>query len=260
MLDKLINTPGEHQVWQRYFAEFIGTFALVFVGCGAVIANHYSQGAITHVGISVAFGAVVAAMIFSLGPVSAAHFNPAVTLGFAVAGRFGWRFVIPYWIMQTLGAIAASGAHALLMPATSTDAVHFGATSSLLLPFQALGLEVVFTIFLMLVIMAVATDRRVPGVVPALAIGMAVTMGALAGGPFTGASMNPARSLGPALWAGGLPYDQLWIYFVGPMLGSSSAALIFELLRDDDKSACCAPEISAAQKTFFFARVFRRPG
>ncbi|MCB0420646.1 MAG: aquaporin [Bdellovibrionales bacterium] len=257
MLNKLIDPPGEYQVWQRYFAEFIGTYALVFIGCGAVIANHYTQGAVSHTGISVAFGAVVAAMIFSLGPVSAAHFNPAVTFGFALAGRFGWRFVIPYWIMQSLGATAASYSHFLLLPYESNRAVHFGATSSLLNAGQIVGLETIFTTCLMLVIMAVATDKRVSGTIPALAIGLAVTMAALAGGPFTGASMNPARSLGPALFSGGIPLNQLSLYILGPFLGSSAAAFVFELLRDNAKEACSAPDILKGKPSVILT-IFRK--
>jgi MIP family channel proteins len=239
----MINSPEERRVWQRYLAEFIGTFGLVFVGCGAIIANHYSSGSVTHVGISIAFGAAVGSLIFALGPVSAAHFNPAVTLGFAIAGRFSWRYLAPYWLMQFSGAGLASFLHLILLPEDTTLAVLLGATTSKFPAMTAVTLEALFTFLLMLVIMAVATDRRVLGVIPALAIGGAVAMGALAGGPFTGASMNPARSFGPAILSGGPASSQLWIYVLGPMLGASIAALVYELLRDSEKEACSAPSI-----------------
>src|SRR5205823_4686908 len=148
---------------QRYLAEFLGTFALVFAGCGAVISNGMSGGAVSAVGVSLTFGFVVAVMVYALGPISAAHFNPAVTLGFAAARRFPWRHVPAYLGAQLSGALLASLGHRLLYGPALAGQVRYGATLPALPAAPAAGFEIVLTFFLMLVIMAVATDRRVPG-------------------------------------------------------------------------------------------------
>lgn len=229
------------QPWQRYAAEFLGTFALVFAGCGAVISNEMSGGAVTHPGIALTFGFVVTAMIYALGPISAAHFNPAVTIGFAAARRFPWRHVPAYLLAQAAGALLASTLHALLFGGAAAARAEYGATTPAVPPGAAAGFEGVLTFILMLVIMAVATDRRVPGAVPGLAIGLTVALCALFGGPATGASMNPARSLGPALFAGGEALSALWLYLLAPPVGAVGAALGYELLRDGAVHAQSAP-------------------
>jgi len=234
--------------WQRYLAEAIGTFALVFAGCGAIISDKMSGGAVSHVGIALTFGFVITVMIFALGPISAAHFNPAVTIGFAVASRFPWRQVPAYIAAQCAGALAASALHTAFFP-DFVASVAYGATTSPLSIVAAGGFEVILTFFLMLVIMAVATDRRVPGAVPGLAIGLTVALCAVFGGPVTGASMNPARSLAPAVFASGQALDQLPIYLLAPPIGAILGALCYELLRDGELHAQTAPaDLDAAME------------
>ena len=227
--------------WQRYLAEFIGTFALVFAGCGAVITDTMTGGRVSHLGIALTFGSVITVMIYALGPISAAHFNPAVTIGFATAGRFPWRHVPAYIGAQVGGALLASLLHRLLYGAELAARAHYGATLPAVPTGAAAGFEVVLTFFLMLVIMAVATDRRVPGAVPGLAIGLTVALCAIFGGPATGASMNPARSLAPALFAGGAALSSLPLYLLVPPIGAMLAAFCYELLRDGMRYAQAAP-------------------
>jgi len=227
--------------WQRYLAELIGTFALVFAGCGAVITDRLVPGSVSPVGIALVFGGTVGAMIYALGPICAAHFNPAVTLGFAAAGRFPWGHVAPYCAAQVAGAAGASALHRALFPVEAAAAVAYGATLPRIGVGPALALEAVLTCLLMLVIAAVATDRRAHPAVPGLAIGGTVMLCALMGGPLTGASMNPARSLGPALAAGGMATAALWLYLLGPVLGAVFASRLYELLRDGPEHAQSAP-------------------
>lgn len=231
--------PGRKN-WGCYMAESLGTFAIVFAGCGAIISDRMSGGAVTHTGIALTFGLVVAAMIFALGPISAAHFNPAVTLGFALARRFPWKHVPAYIGAQVAGALLASGLYALLYQSAAGRA-KFGATIPTVPLASAAGFEIVLTFLLMLVIMAVATDKRVPGAVPGLAIGGTVALDALFGGPATGASMNPARSLAPALLARGEALAWLPIYLLVPVVGAALAVLCFEALRDGSEHAQGAP-------------------
>ncbi|MCS7222991.1 MAG: aquaporin [Armatimonadetes bacterium] len=217
-------------------AEFVGTFALVFAGCGAIIANSAlkAEDKFGGLGIALAFGLTIMVMVYALGPASAAHFNPAVTLGFCIAGRFPWKFAPHYWIAQVAGAVIASFFHwALLNEAVNVD---FGATTLKdINSGTGLIVEAILTLFLMVVIMAVATDKRAAPGIAGLAIGSAVIVGALGGGAFTGGSMNPARSLGPAIFAGiqvrPEALSQLWVYIVGPCLGAVLAALLYEYLR-----------------------------
>jgi MIP family channel proteins len=237
------------QPWQRYLAEFIGTFALVFAGCGAVISNTMTGGGVSHVGIALTFGFVVTVMIYALGPISAAHFNPAVTIGFAAARRFPWRHVPAYLGAQLGGALLASLLHQLLYGTGLADRAHYGATTPAVPVGAAVGFEGILTFFLMFVIMAVATDQRVPGAVPGLAIGLTVALCALFGGPATGASMNPARSLAPALFAHGPALSTLPLYLLVPPVGAVLAALSYELLRDGTLHAQSAPaDLDAAME------------
>ncbi|MFZ4507377.1 MAG: MIP/aquaporin family protein [Fimbriimonas sp.] len=222
---------------RRCVAEFIGTFAIVFFGCGSIISLNGS-GSATHLTVNLVFGLVVAAMIFALGPISAAHFNPAVTVGFAVAKRFPWTAVPAYVGSQIAGALAASAIHASILPQLATGA-KFGSTISSLGQGQTVVVEAVLTFFLMLVIIAVAADKRVAAPVPGLAIGATVALCGLFGGPLTGCSMNPARSLAPAVFSGNLP--ELWLFVLGPLLGAAFAAVMFEGLRPEPQFAQSAP-------------------
>lgn len=228
---------------RRYGAEFIGTFAIVFAPVALAAGARLPGGDSGLVAAAFVSGLAVLAMVFALGPISAAHFNPAVTLGFAVARRFPWRFVLPYWGSQFAGALAAAGVGVLLFGTAS--GTHVPSAPDLLV--RNVGMEVVITFFLMLVIMAVATDRRSGSTVPGLAIGMTVVVGVFMGGPVTGGSMNPARSFGPAVFAGGVALQNLWLYLVVPPVGAVLGALVYEGLRMERDYAVGAPnELSEA--------------
>jgi MIP family channel proteins len=207
-------------------AEAIGTFALVFAGCGAVMvdANTHALG---HVGIAISFGLVIMVMIYAVGHISGAHFNPAVTLAFATSRHFPVVRVPTYWAAQLTGALAA----ALVLRGSLGDVAHVGATVPAGSNGQAFLWEAVLTFFLMFVIMAVATDTRTVGEAAAIAIGATVGLDAMFGGPITGASMNPARSLGPAIVAGDL--KSIWVYLSAPFLGAVVAAAAYQFLRAD---------------------------
>lgn len=206
-------------------AEGIGTFGLVFAGCGAIMVNAISGGQVTHVGVGLVFGLVIAAMIYATGHLSGAHLNPAVTLGFVLARHFPLRRMAAYWLAQCIGALAAAICLRLLLG----DVAHLGATLPSGSVWQSFGLEALLTFFLMFVIMAVATDTRAVGQAAALAIGATVGLEALFAGPISGASMNPARSLGPAIV--GATWTSLWIYLVAPPIGAVLAALCYRWLR-----------------------------
>jgi aquaporin NIP len=213
-------------VGRRLAAEALGAFALVFFGAGAImVAAKY--GAFGQLGIAIAFGLAIAAMVYALGHISGAHLNPAVSLGFALSRHFPWRLVGAYWAAQLLGAIAA----AFLLRASLGDIADVGATTPSGSDRQSFLWEIVLTFVLMLVIMAVATDTRAVGEAAAIAIGGTVALDALVGGPVSGASMNPARSLGPALAAG--QFDALWIYLLAPLIGAALGALAYQLLRGE---------------------------
>lgn len=210
---------------RKLFAEAIGTFALVFAGTGAIIINDLTGGIITHVGIALVFGLVVMAMIYAVGEISGAHFNPAVTVGFWLAGRLPPGEVFPYLLSQSGGALLAS----LLLRWLFPHSALLGATlpTGGILP--AFVLEIVMTFFLMFVIIHVATGSKEQGVMAGIAIGATVTLDALFGGPISGASMNPARSLAPALVS--LNVGDLWIYLVAPLVGAAVAVGAYRLLR-----------------------------
>jgi aquaporin NIP len=198
----------------KYFSEFIGTFALVFCGTGAIVINEVSGGTVGHLGIAITFGLIVAAMIYAVGEVSGAHFNPAVTLSFSLAGLFPRSEVIPYLTAQLLGAVVASGVLRLLFP----EAVTLGETEPAGSVMQTFVLELILTFFLMFVILQVSTGSKEMGTMAGLAIGMVVLLEAAFAGPITGASMNPARSFGPALLT--LKFENLWVYFLAPTMGA----------------------------------------
>jgi len=211
-------------------AEFIGTFALVFVGCStrAMVGETTNFAGILIVHIAFAF--TIAAMIYTLSHISAAVFNPALTLGFAVSGRFPWRYVLPYWLAQFVGAVVAIGLNFLILP-EKAPAVHFGATTPKAGLFPALLVEIVLTFLLMLVNMASATDKRFKRADSGLAVGFVILVSGLMANSISGGSMNPARSLGPALFAGGSALASVWIYVVGPFLGALLAVGVYQVIR-----------------------------
>jgi aquaporin NIP len=214
----------------RSFAEIFGTFTLVFAGTGAIVINHASNGAIGHAGIALTFGLVVLAMIYAFGDVSGAHLNPAVTLAFAAAGRMPWAEVPRYLVSQLVGAFAASGLLRVLFPADAT----LGATLPVGPPWQSFVLEVVLTAILMLVILSVSTGATEKGITAGIAIGAVIGLEAMFAGPISGASMNPARSLAPALVSGHA--EHLWVYLAAPVLGALLAVLGCRCVRAAD---CC---------------------
>ncbi|MFY9823223.1 MAG: MIP family channel protein [Thermoanaerobaculia bacterium] len=209
---------------QRTSAEACGTFALVTGGCGAIMVNHATD-ALGHGGVAASFGLVIMVMIAALGHLSGAHFNPAVTLAFAVTRHFPWRDVPPYLLGQLLGAVVG----AQVLRAFFGLSAGLGATVPSGSPLQALGIETLLTAVLMFVIISVATDTRAVGELAAVAIGGTIALDALWGGPVTGASMNPARSFGPALVAG--LWSSHWVYWVGPIAGAVIGATLYQMLR-----------------------------
>ena len=210
---------------RKLLAESIGTFALVFAGTGAITINDVSHGAVTHVGIALTFGLVVMAMIYALGDVSGAHLNPAVTIAFWIAGRFERNRVAPYVGSQLAGALAASICLRLLF----WDHPTLGTTVPAGPWVQSFVLEFLLTSMLMFVILGVSTGAKENGVMAGAAVGAVVAFEALFAGPICGASMNPARSLGPALVSGHLEY--LWIYLTSPILGAAFAVVGWRCVR-----------------------------
>ncbi|MBL7808514.1 MAG: MIP family channel protein [Saprospiraceae bacterium] len=202
---------------QKSFAELIGTFALVFCGTGAIIINQESGGVISHIGIAITFGLIVMAMIYALGNVSGAHLNPAVSLAFWVAGRFPANQIPAYLMSQLAGALLASGLLHILFPDNAT----LGATLPAGTALQSFVLELILTFILMLVILQVSQGSKETGWFAGLAIGGVVLLEAMFAGPVCGASMNPARSLAPALVSGHL--EHVWIYLSAPVLGAMLA-------------------------------------
>jgi MIP family channel proteins len=214
--------PGFPPLGLKSIAELLGAFAIVFFGCGAIRLG------LDPATVSVVFGLTVAAMIYTLGHLSGAHFNPAVTLAFALVKRFPFGQVGAYWTAQVSGAFAAVFCLFVLMP----EKTGFGAVMTRVNPWQTFGWETILTFFLMLVIIAVATDARAEGTMAGAAIGGIVMIGSLVGGPLTGAAMNPARFLAPALAEWNL---DLWpAYLAGPFVGAAMAALLYEKIRSLD--------------------------
>jgi MIP family channel proteins len=204
----------------------IGTFALVFAGCGAIMVDE-KHGGLGHVGVAITFGLVIMAMIYAVGHISGAHFNPAVTLSFALARHFPRGRVPLYWAAQLAGALIA----AAILRGSLGNIAHVGATLPSGSDGQAFLWEAVLSFFLMFVIMAVATDTRAVGEAAAIAVGGTVGLDAMFGGPVTGASMNPARSLGPAIVAGDL--SSIWVYLLAPVVGAAVAAVTYAFVRGE---------------------------
>lgn len=207
-----------------YASEFIGTFFLVFAATGVVIVNDISGGAITHTGIAITTGLVVMAIVYAVGDVSGSHINPAVTVGFWLAGRFPGYRVIQYIVSQCLGAIAASLLLAFLFP----ELISLTVTQPYGSIIQSFVLEIVITFFLMFIILSVSTGSMEKGIMAGSAIGGVVGLTVLWAGPITGASMNPARSIAPALVS--LDFNSLWIYIAGPVIGAAISVIAFRVI------------------------------
>jgi aquaporin Z len=216
---------------RKLAAEFVGTFALVFAGTGAIVVNDASGGMVSHVGIALTFGLVVLAMIYALGDVSGAHLNPAVTLGFLAARRFEMRWLGAYLASQCAGALAASLVLRLLFPSHPT----LGATLPAGTAMQSFILEAILTFLLMFVILSVSTGPKEKGIMAGIAVGAVIALEALFAGPISGASMNPARSLAPAIVA--LRLDFLWLYLTAPILGALASVAACRCVQE--KGCCC---------------------
>ncbi|HEY3861513.1 MAG TPA: aquaporin [Verrucomicrobiae bacterium] len=217
---------------KRLIAEFFGTFGLVFAGTGAIVIDNASHGTITHGGIALTFGLIVLSMIYTFGDVSGAHFNPAVTAGFAAAQRFAWKDAPGYITAQLAGAFAASALLRFLFPADET----LGATLPAGPAVQSFVLEVVLTFLLMLVILSVSTGAKEKGITAGIAIGAVIGLEAMFAGPICGASMNPARSIAPAVVSGHAEF--LWLYIIAPFCGAILAVPACCAFREP---GCCSP-------------------
>tara|TARA_B100000809_G_scaffold261178_1_gene309559 strand:+ start:2438 stop:3103 length:666 start_codon:yes stop_codon:yes gene_type:complete len=218
---------------KKYISEFIGTFSMVFCGTGAMTINEVTGGEVTHVGVAITWGLIVMAMIYAFGETSGAHFNPAVTIAFAYAKKFEWKEVPLYIIAQILGAFIASFILWFLFPASET----LGSTIPTVDVWRAFVLELLLTFFLMVVIINVSTGSKEMGVVAGIAIGGVVLLEAMFAGPITNASMNPARSIAPAIVSGNLQH--LWMYITAPILGALLAVVSCKLVKEDN---CCSDE------------------
>ena len=209
---------------KKYIAEFIGTFSMVFCGTGAIVINETTNGAVTHIGIAVTFGLIVMAMVYSLGNISGAHLNPAVTIAFAVAKKFPVKEIFPYTVFQLAGAFGASFVLKYLFPGNLLLGTTLPAGSEL----QSFILEIILTFFLMFVIINVSHGSKEQGLMAGIAIGSVVLLEAIFAGPISGASMNPARSIAPAFVSGNITH--VWIYIFAPLIGSVLAVYTFKIL------------------------------
>ena len=216
---------------KKYIAELIGTFALVFCGTGAMTVNEVTGGAdLTHTGVAITWGLIVMAMIYAFGETSGAHFNPAVTIAFAFAKKFSWKEVPKYIIAQFIGALLASCILWVLFPTSE----FYGATLPSTESWRAFILELLLTFFLMLTIINVSTGSKEIGVMAGIAIGGVVLLEAMFAGPITKASMNPIRSIAPALVSGHITH--LWLYILAPIIGALLAVVSCKLVKEE---ACC---------------------
>lgn len=222
----------KNKILKSLFAETIGTFAMVFCGCGAMAINEITNGSISHVGVAITWGLIVMAMIYAFGDISGAHFNPAVTIGFAFAKKFSWQNVPKYILAQAIGAVFAAFLLWFLFPESqflgeTTPANGFPA-------YKAAILEFLLTFFLMVVIINVSTGSKEIGTMAAIAVGGVILLEAMFAGPMTKASMNPIRSLAPALFTGNFEY--LWLYLTAPILGVIAAVSTCKLVKYEN---CC---------------------
>jgi len=212
---------------KKYIAELTGTFALVFCGTGAIVIDQHTGGGVTHIGVAITFGFIVMSMIYALGNISGAHFNPAVSIAFTVAKKFPVKELLPYIISQIIGALLASSLLKLMFPANAM----LGATIPSGSDMQSFILEVLLTFFLMLVILNVAHGSKEQGMFAGLAIGSVVLLEAMFAGPVCGASMNPARSIAPGLVSGHM--QSLWVYLIAPVCGALLAVPLFNYLQSN---------------------------
>ena len=210
---------------RKYLAEFIGTFALVFCGTGAIIINQESGGVITHVGVAITFGLIVSAMIYTVGDISGAHLNPAVTIAFWFSKTFPAKEILPYILSQGLGAFLASFTLKFLFPTNNM----LGSTLPAGSPMQSFVLEIILTFILMFVIIHIAKGSKEQGMFAGIAIGGVVMLEAMFAGPICGASMNPIRSIAPALVSGNVQH--LWVYILAPILGAMLAVVSWNILK-----------------------------
>ena len=211
-------------------AEAFGTFALVFAGAGAIMVDAKTHQ-LGHIGVAITFGLVIMAMIYAIGHISGAHFNAAVTLAFVLTRHFPLRRAVAYWGAQLAGALTA----ALVLRGSLGNIAHVGATLPSGSQAQSFLWELVMTAFLMFVVMAVATDTRAVGEAAAIAIGATIGFDAMFGGPISGASMNPVRSIGPAVVSGDL--HALWLYIVAPVIGAALGAVLYQFVRAEPEAA-----------------------
>ncbi|GJT59774.1 aquaporin NIP1-1-like protein [Tanacetum coccineum] len=237
-LDMIRDTiPSRHQTTlftlpfcQKLVAEFLGTYFMIFAGCGVVVVDSKRDHVIGHIGIAIVWGLVVMVMIYSVGHISGAHFNPAVTIAFASSKRFPFKNVPAYIITQILASILASGTLRLIFNGRNNN---LGVTVPTGSDLQSLVLEFIITFYLMFVISSVATDDRAIGDAAGLAIGSTILLNAMFAGPISGASMNPARTLGPAIVSN--QYRGLWVYILGPIVGAIAGAWAHNIIRFTDK-------------------------
>lgn len=216
---------------RKFYAEAFGTFCLVFAGTGAIVINDVSGGVISHLGIALTFGLVVLSMIYAVGDISGAHLNPAVTIGFFVANRFAGRLVLPYIASQIAGALIASFLLRFLFPSHISLGTTLPAGSYV----QSFILELVLTAILMFVILKVSSGARERGITAGIVVGSVITLEALFAGPISGASMNPARSLAPAIVSGQLA--STWLYLAAPILGAFLGVALCRVMREE---GCCS--------------------
>ena len=218
---------------KNYISEFIGTFAMIFCGTGAMTINEITGGDVTHVGIGITWGLIVMAMIYAFGEISGAHFNPAVSIAFAFAKKFSWKEVPKYIFFQVAGAFAASLVLMWLFPKSEL----LGATIPTVDVWRAFVLELILTFFLMVVIINVSTGSKEVGMMAGIAIGSVVLLEALFAGPITNASMNPARSLAPNIVSGNI--KGLWLYILAPIIGALLAVVSCKFVKHEN---CCDEE------------------
>ena len=218
---------------KNYISEFIGTFAMIFCGTGAMTINEVTGGDVTHVGIGITWGLIVMAMIYAFGEISGAHFNPAVSIAFAYAKKFSWKEVPKYIFFQVAGAFAASLLLMWLFPKSEL----LGATIPSVDVWRAFVLELILTFFLMVVIINVSTGSKEIGMMAGIAIGSVVLLEALFAGPITNASMNPARSLAPNIVSGNI--EGLWLYILAPIIGAILAVVSCKFVKHEN---CCDEE------------------